>query len=142
MAKKNGKNELNAGRNKLLNVFRKILAQKRGKARDEFRYNVHERHKNYVISVDERHDEWLALGLTSQETTGGVKNMPLSKNPQKGKTDTSFLRNGEIIEDHKAFSDRVYRTFEFAIADIPHIKAKKRNAKKNLKRKKSKKKKK
>lgn len=134
-SKKNGGNDReheNALR-RFINTLIKIMNKKSGKARDEFHYNKDTGHYNLLISVDEQHDEYIALGLTSEEETFGVKNMPLSQNPQKGATETSYIRNGEIIAGHKAFNPRRIKSMKISAKDIPNVKAKKRNAKKKVK---------
>lgn len=118
----------------MIKTLTKVINKKSGKARSEFRFNVKTQHVNHIISADEKHDEYLALGLTSQPETFGIQNMPLTQNPQSGKTSSSYIRNGEIVEGHKAFSKKPKGNMQFAPADVPNVKAKKRNAKKNLKR--------
>lgn len=127
---------------RLINTLLKIINKKSGKARNEFRYNIATLHYNHVISADENNDEYIALGLTTQPITDGVANMPLSQNPQKGKLQPSHIRNGEIVASRKDFRGKPNKSMTFAPEDIPHVKAKKRNAKKNVKRKKKERKKK
>lgn len=110
--------------------------------RDEFRFNIDARHYNYIFEVHETDDEYYALGITTEPETFGKGNIPLKHNPQKGKTQPSFIRNGEIVAGHKAFGRKVEKNIKFHSDDIPNVKAKKRNAKKNIKAEKKNKKKK
>lgn len=133
---KDSKNERENAMRRLINTLLKVINKKSGKSRNEFRYNIATQHYNHVISADEKNDEYIALGLTTQPITEGVANMPLSKNPQKGKENPSHIRNGEIVASRKDFRGKPNKSMTFAPADIPNVKAKKRNAKKNVKRKK------
>lgn len=100
------------------------------------------KHYNYIFEAHEKEDEYYALGLTTEETTFGKKNMPLKHNPQKNKKGSSYIRNGEIVDGHKAFSKKVEKNMRFKSEDLPNVKAKKRNAKKEIQSKKKNKKKK
>lgn len=124
---------------RLVFVLSNLLNRKKRTAsstRDEVRYNISTRHYNYIFEAHEQEDEYYALGLTSEDTTFGTKNMPLMHNPQKGKTKPSHIRNGEIVARHKDLSKKVEKNINFHSEDIPNVKAKKRNAKKKIRAKK------
>lgn len=125
----------------LVSVFINVLNKKKrtaGSTRDEFRYNINTQHYNYIFEAHEKEDEYYALGLTTDETTFGIQNMPLTQNPKKGDDRKSYIRNGEIVDGHKAFSKRTYSNIKFSEEDLPNVKAKKRNAKKNIEKNKKK----
>lgn len=120
---------------RLVAVLINVLNRKKREAsgtRDEFRYNINTKHYNYIFEAHEKDDEYYALGLTTEDTTFGTKNMPLTHNPQKSKIEPSHIRNGEIVAGHKAFSKKVEKNINFDSEDIPNVKAKKRNAKKKI----------
>lgn len=62
--------------------------------------------------------------------------MPLEKNPQKGKTEQSFIRNG-IISDKKKNYGRPLRNYTFSNRDYKNVKSKIRKYKRNLRHKKA-----
>lgn len=109
------------------------MNNKNFKRRNEFRYNYSQKHKNYVFG--ERGNKYLSLGITHEEYTFGKKNMPLEKNPQKGKTEQSFIRNG-IISDKKKNYGRPLRNYTFSNRDYKNVKSKIRKYKRNLRHKK------
>lgn len=99
--------------------------------KDEFRYNYNQGHKNYVFG--EVGNKFKSIGLTHDDTTFGRKNMPLNKNPQNGKTEKSFIRNG-IISDRKKNYGNPLKNYEFEKTDRLNVKSKIRNYKKNYKK--------
>lgn len=138
---KNGnKRELHAARYSLINVLRKILNRKSLRARNEFRYNNLTDHPNYVF--EEENGKTKSVGITHGEKTFGKKNMPLKKNPQKGKEkEKAYIRNGVISQKTKYYGKETLSDFEFAPEDMANVKSKIRNYKKRRKQhKKSKKK--
>ncbi|MBR1746742.1 MAG: hypothetical protein IJ735_00850 [Clostridia bacterium] len=76
-----------------------------------------------------------AVGLTKHEYTFGRKNMPLSKNPQKGKTEKAYIRNGIISDSKEAFSRKTKKNLSFDKDDFALVKSKIRNYKKKSKKK-------
>lgn len=101
------------------------------KPRNEFRYNYSQNHKNFVFG--ERGNKFQSVGITHEEYTFGKKNMPLSRNPQKGKTEPSFIRNG-IISDKKKNYGRPLKNYSFSNKDYKNVKSKIRNYKKRHKK--------
>ena len=101
------------------------------RARNEFRFNFNHKHKQYVFEETEK--DFKSLGITHNESTFGVKNMPLEKNPQKDKTEKSYIRNGVIVDEKSAYG-RVLKNYEFSDNDFASVKSKIRNYKKNKKK--------
>lgn len=99
--------------------------------KNEFRFNFTAKHNTYVFADDGK--KYKAVGITHNDHTFGKKNMPLSKNPQKGKTDASYIRNGIISDKHKNF-DKPKKNFSFSKSDFANVKSKIRNYKKNRNR--------
>jgi hypothetical protein len=95
--------------------------------KNEFRFNNSTGHPNYIF--EESNGRYRGVGITHEPTTFNKKNMPLHKNPQKGKTDKSYIRNG-IISDKKNNYSRVKNNFEFCKIDFRNVKSKIRNYKK------------
>lgn len=60
--------------------------------------------KHPKLIVDERDKEYGFMGLTSSPERGNHKNILLSQNPQKGKTEKSYIRNELRYDDKKHFS--------------------------------------
>ena len=106
--------------------------QKR-KARNEFRFNHDTKHMNYVY--EEVGDEYKSIGLTTKGETFGRKNMPLKKNPKKGDTGDSYIRNGSIKDNKKSYSKKVAKNYQFSKEDMANVKSKIRHHKKNEKKK-------
>ena len=105
-------------------------------AKSEFRYNFNLQHKQYVFS--ENGNRYRSVGLThSEETTDKKgnkrKNMPLEHNPQKGKTEPSYIRYG-VVNDKKSNYGPVMKNHAFSNEDFPKVKSKIRNYKKRSKR--------
>ena len=59
--------------------------------------------------------------------------MPLSDNPQKGKTEKSYIRNG-IISDTYSHFDKPKKNFAFSSNDYPKLKVKLETIKKGKKK--------
>lgn len=106
--------------------------QKR-KARNEFRFNHDTNHMNYVY--EEVGDEYKSIGLTTKDETFGRKNMPLKKNPKKGDTGDSYIRNGSIKDNKKSYSKKAAKNYQFSKEDMANVKSKIRHHKKNEKKK-------
>lgn len=94
--------------------------------KNEFRFNYNTKHKNYVF--EELDDKFHSVGLTHENTTFGRKNMPLSKNPQKGKTDKAYVRNGIIVDKKKNYG-KPLKNYGFDKSDFKNVKSKIRNYK-------------
>lgn len=112
------------------------MAKKKYRAKNEFRYCKKTKHTAYIFEDDGK--KYNAVGITHKEKTFGKKNMPLDKNPQKGKTEKAYIRNGIIREKHKSFGTNTRNNFEFSETDFPKVKAKIRNYKKERRQKKNK----
>ena len=98
--------------------------------KNEFRYNFNKRHKQYVFGETET--KYKSLGITHEAETFGKKNMPLKDNPQKGKTEKAYIRNG-IVSDKKRYYSEPIKNNEFSKDDMGNVKAKVRNYKKRQK---------
>lgn len=107
------------------------MARKRYRAKNEFRYCKKTKHTAYVFEDDGK--KYNAVGITHKEKTFGKKNMPLDNNPQRGKTEKAYIRNGIIRERHNSFGPK-RNNFEFSETDFPKVKSKIRNYKKERKR--------
>lgn len=125
-------------------VTPKVKIQKNRKAKknakpklqtkNEFRYNHKTGHPNYIFGKTGKN--YNAIGITHEEETFGRKNMPLGNNPQKGKMEKAYARNGIITDNKKSFSNKKMKNFEFSKEDKANVKSKIRNYKKNQKKKK------
>ena len=123
---------------KIISLLKRREKQKKKvKPKDEFRFNHKTGHMNYVFGETE--EDYKSVGLTSKETTFGKKNMPLEKNPKKGDSGKSYIRNGIISDRKGSYSEKVAKNYEFSEEDKPKVKGKIRNYKKGQKRKKKKK---
>lgn len=100
--------------------------------RNEFRYNFTENHKSYVFG--EIGNEYRSVGITHKETTFGKSNMPLENNPQKGKTDDSYIRNGIVSDRKNNYGKRTIKNLSFSNSDFSKVKSKIRNYKKRQKK--------
>ena len=99
--------------------------------KNEFRYNFTEKHKTYIFA--EVGDKYKSLGITHKSETFGRKNMKLDKNPQKGKSEPAYIRNGVISDKKKNYGKRTINNLSFSKADFARVKAKIRHYKKRLK---------
>lgn len=97
------------------------------KSKNEFRYNRKISHNTYVFGDDGKN--YKAVGITHSNKTFGRNNMPLKVNPQKGKKEKSYIRNGIISDKHSHF-DKPKKNFSFSKEDFPKVKSKIRNYKK------------
>ena len=126
---------------KLISLLKRREKQKKKvEPKAEFRFNHKTGHMNYVFGETE--EDYKSVGLTSKETTFGKKNMPLEKNPKKGDSGKSYIRNGIISDRKGSYSEKIAKNYEFSEEDKPKVKSKIRNYKKGQKRKKKKKRKK
>lgn len=100
-------------------------------AKSEFRFNANQKHITYVFEDDGK--RYSSLGITHQKQTFGKDNMPMKQNPQKGRTDDAYIRNGVIRDKHASYG-RVKHNYKFSSEDFPKVKAKIRNYKKNRKK--------
>ena len=101
------------------------------KNKNEFRFNRKINHNTYIFADDGKN--YKAVGITHSDKTFGKNNMPLSDNPQKGKTEKSYIRNG-IISDTYSHFDKPKKNFAFSSDDYPKVKSKIRNYKKRHKK--------
>ena len=106
--------------------------KKKLKTKNEFRYNFTEGHKSYVFA--ETNTEYKSVGLTHQEYTFGRKNMPLEINPQNGKTEQAYIRNGIVSDKKNNYSKRTIKNLSFSKDDYKKVKSKIRNYKKRQKK--------
>lgn len=102
-------------------------------AKKEFRYNYRKGHTNYVFQ--QVGSKYNSIGLTTNDTYKGIKNMPLKENPQPTKKGTpSYIRSGIITNNIKVYENKPKRNWRFSEEDFKNVKAKIRNYKKILKR--------
>lgn len=99
--------------------------------KNEFRYNKTTKHMNYVFGSNGRKNK--SLGLTTEKTTFGRNNMPLTKNARLGATEQSFIRNGVITEKRENYSHKA-KSYIFSDDDFSNVKSKIRNYKRNNKK--------
>ncbi len=123
-----------------LSAIMNTKKRKESKTRNEFRLNLDANHPNFIFEEDKEKDEISSIGITHEPETFGVKNMPLTENPKKGKTEQAYIRNGVIQSSHKNFSRKTLKNMKFSSEDKPNVKSKIRNYKKNRKKKNKKKK--
>ncbi len=117
---------------RLINTLLKIINKKSGKVRNEFRYNNLTDHPNYIF--EESDGKSKSLGITHRDQTFGKKNMPLKHNPEDGKSESAYIRNGIISQKSKYYGATTLPNFEFSPEDMPNVKSKIRNYKKRRKR--------
>lgn len=102
--------------------------------KNEFRYNYNTKHTNYIFEDDGKN--YHAVGITHHKKTFGKKNMPLDSNPQKGKKEKAYARNGIITDKKRNFSKKTDKRFGFSKSDKSKVKSKIRNFKLNRKKRK------
>lgn len=102
-------------------------------SKNEFRFNFDTKHKQYIF--EESNGKYRSLGITHEPITFGKKNMPLKNNPQRGKTDKAYIRNGIVSGSKKRYSTRTIKNLSFCKNDMANIKSKIRNYKKNRRKK-------
>ncbi|MBQ2740735.1 MAG: hypothetical protein IJF39_03840 [Clostridia bacterium] len=107
-------------------------AKKEFKPKNEFRYNTKSKHKEFIFG--EVGEKYKAVGITHSPKTFEKKNMPLKVNPQKGKTEQAYVRNGIVSAPKKNYGKRILKNHQFSTEDYPNVKAKIRNYKKREKR--------
>ena len=123
---------------KMTSILRKRIKQKqRLKPKNEYRYNHKTGHMNYIFA--ETAEKKKAVGIKSEPTTFGRKNMRLKedpkRNPKAKKVETPHVRNGIISTSEKAFKRKESKTVKFSKDDMANVKAKIRHYKKEYKRK-------
>ena len=96
-------------------------------AKNEFRFNRKISHNTYVFGDDGKN--YKAVGITHSDKTFGKENMPLKSNPQIGKKEKAYIRNGIISDTHSHF-DKPKKNFNFCKDDFSKVKSKIRNYKK------------
>ncbi len=107
-------------------------------SKNEFRYNYDTKHMNYVF--EQTNKKYHSLGLTShsetKDKTGTSRqNMKLNNNPEKNKTNDSYIRYGIITGHIGSYSKNPSKKFNFNNDDFKLVKSKIRNYK-NFRRKK------
>lgn len=95
--------------------------------KNEFRFNRKISHNTYVFGDDGKN--YKAVGITHSGKTFGKSNMPLKDNPQNGKIEKAYVRNGIISDKHSHF-DKPKKNFKFSDDDFRNVKSKIRNYKK------------
>lgn len=118
----------------LLSELLKVEKRKNSNARNEFRYNLDAGHPNYVFEANEETDEWKAVGITHEKETFGKANMPLVKNPKETDTRPAYVRNGVVETGHKNLGRKTMKKMKFSEEDMPNVKSKIRNYKKERKK--------
>jgi len=102
------------------------------KERNEFRYNFDVNHKQFVFEYKD--GKYRSVGITHDDSFKGVSNMPLSQNPQKGKTDPAYIRSGIVSGTRRNYGKRTINNLQFSVADKANVKSKIRNYKKRRKK--------
>ena len=118
----------------LLSELLKKKKRANSNVRNEFRWNLDTDHPNYVFEVDDEKEEYHAVGLTSEPTTFGDPNMPLKSNGKKGKEKKSYARNGIVEDSKRSFAKKPMKNMKFSQEDMPNVKSKIRNYKKERKK--------
>ena len=98
---------------------------------NEFRYNKVTKHMNFVFGTNGNKNK--SLGLTTEESTFGKKNMPLKYNTQQNSIQKSYIRNGYITQKSDTYSHTT-NNHCFHPEDYPNVKSKIRNYKRNNKK--------
>ena len=104
------------------------MRRNKRKSRNEFRYNYDTGHIVYVF--EEEKSKYKGLGITHSKRTFRTKNMPLFYNPQKGKKQKAYIRNGIINKKKSSFAKHSDKRFKFSFPDFRNVKSKIRNFKK------------
>ena len=60
--------------------------------------------------------------------------MPLKSNPKKGKEKKSYARNGIVEDSKRSFAKNPMKNMKFSQEDMPNVKSKIRNYKKERKK--------
>ena len=121
---------------KLTSILRKEVKKRTEfHPKDEYRYNHDTQHITHVFLENE--SEYRAVGFTTKEKTFGKDNMPLNKNPKRGDTRNSYVRNGIVADSKRSFSRKTAKNFRVTdTLDKANLKSKERNYRKQQKRKK------
>lgn len=70
--------------------------------KNEFRKNNSKEGQGHPTHIyAQKGDKYVFIGITHAEITEGVKNIPLEKNPEPGKTEQSYIRPNPA-EAHKS----------------------------------------
>ena len=99
---------------------------------NEFRFNNARNHPQHVFA--ETSKKYRSVGITHKSETFGKKNMPLKKNPEKGKNEKAYIRNGIVSDKKKYYSKDTLNNFTFDNEDFKNVKSKERNYKKRRKK--------
>jgi len=119
---------------RMTDAFRLELSKKKrneSPVRSEYRHNNDTSHMTYVYYDDGKNLH--SVGFTSKDSTFGIKNMPLQVNPKRNDVDPnrkSHIRNGTIVKDKKSYSRKKAKNYQISQVDMPNVKSKIRNAKK------------
>lgn len=92
------------------------------KTKNEFRYNYDTKHMNYVF--EEEGKRFHSVGITHENKTFGKTNMPLNNNPQEGKTEKSYIRNGIVTNKKSSYARHPDNRFLFEKEDFKNVKSK------------------
>lgn len=76
--------------------------------------------KHPKLIVDEVANTYGFMGLTTSKKRGNHNNIPLSKNPQKGKVMPSFIRDELRYDDKKNFSE-ILKNYDLTETDKINI---------------------
>lgn len=98
------------------------MKNKKRNSLNEFRYNYDTKHINYIF--EEEGKRYHSVGLTHDHHTFGKKNMPLYDNPQKNRTEKSYIRNGIISNKKSSFSKHKDKNYKFSLRDFKNVKSK------------------
>lgn len=106
---------------------------------NEFRFNYTHGHMNYIFEEDGK--KYHSLGLTHHQFTKDKnkkwrKNMPLTKNPEKGDNQPSYIRYGVISDKKNNYYHKPSGKFTFTSEDLSRVKSKIRNYKNRRKKRK------
>lgn len=86
--------------------------------------------KHPKLIVDENNIEYGFMGLTKSPKRGNHKNIELENNPQKNKTEKSYIRN-ELRYDNKNFFSEVLKDYNLSDTDkrkiIKYLEKRKKN---------------
>lgn len=78
------------------------------------------RAKHPKLIVDDINNKYGFMGLTESEKRGHHKNIPLKKNPQKGKKEKSYLRD-ELRYDDKKYFGEILSDYNLSDEDIQTV---------------------
>jgi len=97
--------------------------------KNEFRFNYSTGHPNYIYGETDK--RYKGVGITHESETFGKKNMPLIQNPQKGKSEKAYIRNGYVSDKKSNFNKKPLKDFSFSKEDFANVKSKIRHKKRH-----------